>query len=95
MSDLSFEWDGRKNLANQGKHGVSFREAASVFADEEGLLIGDPDRIDDEDRSILLGHSAALRLLVVVHCYRESDAVIRIISAHMATKAERSPYRPR
>lgn len=95
MTQVRFEWDDQKNSANQLKHHVSFEEAASAFADEQGLLIGDPDHLDDEDRYILLGLSSELRLLVVVHCYRESDSVIRIISARKATKPERSQYRPR
>ena len=95
MNDLEFEWDDRKNKANQRKHGVSFDEAATAFADEQGLLIGDPDHLEDEDRFILLGLSSAIRLLVVVHCYRESESVVRIISARKATKTERTQYQPR
>ncbi len=91
--DLHFEWDERKDRTNRRKHGVSFEEAATAFTDEQGLLIGDPDRREDEDRFVLLGLSSVLRLLVVVHCYRESESVIRIISARKATKAERSQYR--
>lgn len=71
MTDLQFEWDDGKNRANQRKHGVSFEEASTAFADEQGLLIGDPDHLDDEGRFVLLGLSSALRLLVVAHCYRE------------------------
>jgi uncharacterized DUF497 family protein len=69
--ELSFEWDERKNRANQQKHKVSFREAQSVFLDEEALLKDDPDHSETEDRFILLGLSSALRALVVCHCYRE------------------------
>lgn len=60
MDDLEFEWDDRKNSANQRKHGVSFDEAVTAFADEQGLLIGDPDHVGDEDRFILLGLSSPL-----------------------------------
>ena len=95
MSSLDFEWDDRKARANRRKHGVSFEEAASAFADAHGALIGDPDHLEDEDRFILLGLSSALRLLVVVHCYRESDDRIRIISARRASRAERLQYRSR
>ena len=95
MTDLGFVWDDRKRKTNERKHGVSFEEAATAFADEQGLLIGDPDHIDDEDRYVLLGLSSALRLLIVVHCHRESDSVIRIISARRATKTERTQYRHR
>jgi len=64
VSDLSFEWDDRKNRANQQKHGVSFEEAQTVFYDERALLIADPDS-EDEERFLLLGLSASLRTLVV------------------------------
>lgn len=95
MAELHFEWDSRKNTANQRKHGVSFEEAATVFSDEQALLIDDPDHSEDEERFILLGMSAALRALVVCHCYRESQDTIRIISARKATRKERSTYTER
>ena len=92
MSDLRFEWDTRKDSANQRKHGVSFAEAETVFVDEHALLIDDPAHSSSEDRFILLGLSSTLRMLVVVHCYRESEDTIRIISARKATKSERLQY---
>lgn len=92
MSSIRFEWDPRKAEANLRKHGVSFEDARSVFGDDNALLIEDPDHSDDEDRFILLGLSQSLRLLVVVHCYREADRVIRIISARKADAEERSSY---
>jgi len=92
MSDLRFEWDPRKAAANLRKHGVSFSEAQTVFADEHGLIIDDPEHSDEEDRFILLGVSATSRLLVVVHCYRASDSVIRLISARKADRMERQQY---
>ncbi len=95
MAELSFEWDARKNAANQRKHGISFDEAKTVFADEYALLIEDPDHSDQEDRFVLLGLSATLRTLVVCHCYRELDEVIRIISARKATRRERETYNRR
>lgn len=95
MSELRFEWDERKDAANRRKHGVSFEEARTVFYDERALLIEDPDDEDEEDRFVLLGLSAALRALVVCHCYREEDAVIRIISARKANREERREYERR
>ena len=92
MSTLRFEWDERKAAANAKKHGVSFEEARSVFVDERAKLIDDPDHSDDEDRFVLLGLSGALRLLVVCHCYREPERVIRIISARKADPTERRDY---
>lgn len=92
MSELRFEWDSAKAAANAKKHGIGFDEAKSVFADERAKLIADPDHSDDEDRFILLGLSASLRLLVVCHCYRSRNNVIRIISARKATTAESKDY---
>ena len=89
---LRFEWDPRKAAANARKHGVSFDEASTAFSDEQALVIPDPDHSEDEDRFILLGLSAALRLLVVIHCFREDVDVIRIISARKATKRESKDY---
>ena len=70
MSALHFEWDDEKATANVKKHGISFKEAKSVFRDERAKLINDPDHSEDEDRFVLLGLSETLRLLVVCHCYR-------------------------
>ncbi len=95
MAELRFEWDSRKNRLNRKKHGVSFSEAESVFVDERGLFMADPAHSEDEDRFVLLGLSASIRLLLVCHCYRESDQVIRIISARKATRLERAQYRNR
>jgi uncharacterized protein len=89
---LSFEWDERKASANAKKHGVSFDEARSVFVDERGKLIGDPDHSEDEDRFVLLGLSSVLRLLLVCHCYRAEGNVIRIISARRASAHESKSY---
>ena len=75
------------------KHGISFEEAKSVFLDEHARLIADPDHSDNEDRFVLLGMNAQLKLLVVVHVYRESNELIRIISARKATTKERKFYR--
>ena len=93
MAELRFEWDERKNTANQRKHGISFEEAQTVFYDDRALLIGDPEEM--EDRFLLLGLSLALRTLVVCHCYREQDNLIRIISARKANRAERAQYEER
>ena len=89
---LRFEWDPRKAAANLRKHGVSFEDAQTVFADERARLIDDPDHSTDEDRFLLLGLSSSLRVLVVSHCYREAEGVIRIISARRATRDEQRSY---
>ena len=95
MPDLRFEWDPSKEAENQRKHRVSFAEAESVFADEHALLIDDPEHSDDEARFVLMGLSARLRVLVVVHAYRESTGVIRLISARKANSRERGIYNRR
>ena len=81
-----------KNLENQRKHRVSFEEAKTVFVDERALLLDDPDHSDEEQRFVLLGLTGTLRLLVVCHCYRECDDVIRIVSGRKAASAERRRY---
>ena len=92
MAKIRFEWDPKKSTSNKRKHGVSFEEASTVFSDENALLLSDPEHSDAEDRFVLLGLSAALRTLVVCHCYREGEKVIRIISARKTTRAERTQY---
>jgi uncharacterized DUF497 family protein len=89
---LQFDWDPAKARSNQRKHGVSFVEGSSIFFDEDGILIHDPDHSDEEDRFLLIGMSAKLRLLVVSHTYRENDSVIRLISARLAISDERQQY---
>lgn len=92
MSEPTFEWNKRKASDNRRKHGVTFEEARSAFLDENARVIPDPEHSDDEDRFVLLGLSVQLRLLVVVHCHREDDRVIRIISARKADPSERKQY---
>jgi uncharacterized DUF497 family protein len=92
MNTLQFEWDERKAVANERKHGVSFEEARTAFFDERARLIDDPDHSEDEERFVLLGVSSTLRLLLVCHCYRAEDRVVRIISARKATPRESKFY---
>jgi uncharacterized DUF497 family protein len=92
MTDLRFEWDEDKNRENIKKHGVSFQEAQTVFLDENAMRFFDPDHSRDEDRFIMLGMSFKLRVLVVCHCHRRNDTVIRIISARKADKHEAKDY---
>jgi len=92
MVDLQFAWDPRKDRANQKKHGIGFTEAKSVFLDEFARIIPDVEGSDDEPRFLMLGMSIGLRVLVVCHCYRESEQVIRIISARRADPTERKEY---
>ena len=92
MADLRFEWDPKKAAENTRKHGVTFDEARSVFVDEHALLLDDPDHSTTDDRFVLLGLSAAMRVLVVVHGYRDPEGIIRLISARKATRTERAHY---
>jgi hypothetical protein len=92
VKPLQFDWDAQKAAANLRKHGVSFEEAQTVFLDEEALLRPDEEHSDDEDRFLLLGLSGLLRTLVVCHCYRQGDEVIRLISARKADSEERRQY---
>lgn len=92
MSEVHFEWDEAKNRQNKRKHGVPFDEAKTVFLDENAIRFFDPDHSDDEDRFLMLGISFRLRVLVVCHCCRMSDRVIRIISARKADSGEESNY---
>ena len=95
MNNILFEWDKNKNLANIKKHKISFEEAKSVFFDENARVISDPEHpehSETEERFIILGISNKLKLLIVVHTYRENDEIIRIISARKATKSESKYY---
>jgi hypothetical protein len=92
---MQFEWDARKESTNRHKHGVSFEEARTVFSDASALFMEDPDHSHAEDRFLLLGLSCHLRILLVVHCEREShdgELLIRIISSRPATQREERQY---
>jgi uncharacterized DUF497 family protein len=92
MDHLKFEWDENKDISNQTKHKISFDEAKTVFYDNNAKVIYDPDHSEDEGRFIILGFSKKANLLVVCHCFRESETVIRIISARKATSKEAKQY---
>ena len=87
---IQFEWDPAKAKMNLRKHGITFREAATVLRDPLGITIFDPDHSDREDRFITFGFSTAGRLLMVAHTERGER--IRIISARRLTRAEREAY---
>ena len=92
MGNIEFAWDRRKAQSNLLKHGVTFEEAQTAFLDENARLIDDPDHSEDEERFVLLGYSFQARCLLVSHCYREPDSVIRLISARRATAQEEKEY---
>ena len=85
-----FEWDANKATTNHRKHGVSFHEASTVFADPLAMLMRDPNHSLDEERYLVLGASSAGRLVVVSHTDRAQRT--RIISARPATRNERNHY---
>jgi len=87
---LLFEWDSRKARSNKKKHGITFEEASTVFADILSITIDDPVHSVDEDRFVTVGTSVKERLIVVVHT--EHNDLIRIISARKATRHERKQY---
>ena len=89
MDWMRFEWDENKNIINQKKHRIAFEEAKTVFYDPEALAIDDSEQ---EERFIILGYSHRANLLVVCHCCRFAESVIRIISARKATTAETRQY---
>lgn len=92
MKWLKFEWDDNKDKANARKHGVSFDEAQTVFYDEYAIQFFDPEHSESEDRFILLGTSFKLNALVVCHCFRRDETVVRIISARKADIDEAQVY---
>ena len=94
LSNRSFSWNREKNLSNIRKHGIPFKEAATVFLDDNATIIFDERHSDGEERYIVVGMSKKLKMLMVCHCYRDEDIgeVIRIISARAATKQEQELY---
>ena len=92
MSERTFAWDEEKQEANIKKHKITFIEASTVFDDENALVRDDPDHSQEEDRFIIIGFSENARLLIVCHCYRTDDSIIRIISARKANRRERKEY---
>ena len=92
LSGQRFDWDREKNLSNIRKHGISFKEASTVFSDNYAVLLIDDDHSQDEERFIIIGISGNLRLLMVCHCYRDDDNIIRVISARKATTEEEGLY---
>ncbi len=93
MKIIQFSWNENKAKSNLAKHKISFDEAKTVFDDDNARLIYDPDHSEDEDRFILLGLSCKLKVLTVVHCYKDNDNNIRIISARKSTKNEEKQYK--
>jgi hypothetical protein len=87
---VRFEWNPAKAARNEARHGVSFKEAATVFGDPLSLVFDDPDHSFDEQRSLIVGQSDQRRLLIIA--YTERGDAIRIISARETTRSERETY---
>jgi uncharacterized DUF497 family protein len=87
---LTFEFDPDKAVANLAKHGISFREAMTVFDDPLAQTFPDELHSEDEDRSITIGLSSKSRLLFISH--REIENLIRLIGARRATATEKKAY---
>jgi uncharacterized DUF497 family protein len=84
---VRFEWDHKKAARNLTKHKVSFLEAVSVFYDPLSATGDDPAQSIEERRFVTFGYSASGRL-----AHTDRDDAIRIISARLATRAERGIY---
>ncbi len=87
---MEFEWDESKAAANLKKHGISFKEAKTVFDNPLALIFDDEAHSIDEQREIIIGHSRKNQLLLV--CFTQRPSAIRIISARIATSREREDY---
>ena len=87
---MEFEWNDRKASANLKKHGVSFREAASVFGDSLAITFDDPDHSIDEVRFLTFGITRTGKMVIVSHTVR--DGAMRIISARFMKRYERKIY---
>ena len=69
MTEITFDWDADKEITNIKKHGISFDEAVTVFADEAAILFDDPEHSEEEDRFLLLEMSEKTTICIVCHCY--------------------------
>ena len=90
VAAMDFEWDPDKAERNRTKHGVSFEDASTAFADPLSVTIADPDHSVDEARFLIVGHADSGQLVVVTHV--ERGETVRIISARLATSHERREY---
>ena len=87
---LRFAWDEKKAVADLSKHGVSFEEALTVFADPLARIFGDEEHSSDEPREIIIGHTTKQRLMVV--CFTVRGETLRLFSARRATRKEQQDY---
>ena len=92
IETISFEWDENKNEINKRKHGLSFETAQEVFYDDAAIIFDDLEHSIGEERFLIIGMTKSSKICIVSHCYRDSDNVIRLISAKEATKNEKRTY---
>ena len=90
MNRLYFEWDDNKNKINLEKHKISFEEEST--GDDDAIVFDDPIHSTEEERFLIVGMSKKANMLTVVHCLRENETVIKIISARKATTEETKSY---
>ena len=93
MYNGRFTWDKNKHDANIKKHGITFPEAATVFDDPNALYLFDENHSAHEERFIIIGLSEKANMLIVCHCYKNGDALVRLISARRANKMENAQYK--
>ena len=92
INGILFEWDTWKDQHTINTHGVSFAEAAEIFANDDPILVPDEEHSDsDEERWNAIGYSSKQRVLIVCHCYRDNER-IRIITARKAEPNEVAEY---
>ena len=87
MAETGFEWNGRKDRENQGKHGVAFAVAQYAFADPNRVIAEDVGHSGTEKRYYCFG-KVADGVLTVRFTYRK--ALIRIIGAGYWRKGKRT-----
>jgi len=87
---LRFSWDPQEAESNWAKHGVTFEEAVSVFADPLARIFDDASHSEKEARELIVGNSKLQRLILV--SFAETEEKVRIIGARKVTRAERKDY---
>jgi uncharacterized DUF497 family protein len=86
-----FNWDAGNARKNE-KHGVSMAEAEQVFFNVPLLLLEDAAHSQDEPRIHALGKTDDGRALHITFTLRQSDQLIRVISARDMHRKERTIY---
>lgn len=85
---MKFEWDENKNTINKVKHKISFETASLVFTDPNYIEMYDFEHSTKEDRFVAIGKVEEVLFVV----FTERKDAVRLISARIATNAERRLY---